>query len=122
MRTNDQDFSDHSMQPNDSMALGQLSAGYRAAAKVQTVDHEDPKVRDRIKHVLLKGEKVLQFFARTGLSKSQCLQLSHGQIEDFVKRVTANAKNEPSPLLSVWESAPLGKKFRIAIDTFAEHF
>src|SRR5580698_6384592 len=128
MNTNDQNLNDHSLQMNDSMAVGALGREYQTAAKMFTTDPkeaqaltEDPKVIGRVKHVMKSKEKLMQFYARTGLGKAQIMKMSRWEISAFVERVTKNAANEPGPILSVWEQAPLPKKFSInMIDTYAD--
>jgi hypothetical protein len=106
-------------QPAESQILGELTRRYRAMEKMKPIDNEDPEVISRVKHVLLKKEKLMSFYARTGLGKAQIMTMSGVEIARFVETATANSLNEPAPILTVWEASPLPKKFTFAaIDTY----
>jgi hypothetical protein len=60
---------------------------------IQSVNPEEDyatinKLRDA--GVLKKGEKVMEFFARTGLGRAQLLSMNKMEIQDFVLQAEAN--------------------------------
>ena len=77
--------------------LGRIIAAYKRAPKMQAVDpNSDPETIERVRHVLRPKEKLLEFFARTGLGKAQVATMTRSQITRFVEQVERNKANEPS--------------------------
>jgi len=62
----------------------------REMEKARKIEPQNPEqdyaVRDRIKHVLRKNEKIMEFFARVGLSRPQILAMGHAEISKFVEQ------------------------------------
>jgi hypothetical protein len=82
--------------------------------KVVTLDLDnDPETRNRLRHVLGRHEKLGQFFARTGLAKSQIAQMSKSEITAFVSLAAERAKDDPSAPSQSWEPKSVPPKFII---------
>ena len=69
------------------------------------LEGEDDIVR-RIAHTMKKGEKLIQWFARVGLGRSQILQMSKSEISAFVEQAERNNSEgprepEPAPMPAV---------------------
>jgi hypothetical protein len=80
--------------------------------KVITVDLDDDKfTRDRVKHVLLRNERLGSFYARTGLGKAQIAEMSRQQISEFVARAAENAKDDVTAPSELWEPRKVPPKF-----------
>ena len=46
--------------------------------------NNDPEIVARVKHILLPGEKLGQFYARLGLGRAQIMTMSRSEISDWV--------------------------------------
>lgn len=101
----------------ESQAIGMLTRLYRTAPKMRVASaDDDPEMHDRIRHILKQGEKLGEFYARTGLGRSQALLMSCDQILEFVEQAEKNRVEEGSPPATVWEPRRPPKQF--FLDTF----
>jgi len=81
----------------EAQLLGRIASAYKAAPRMRAVDlNDDPSVLARIKHVLKPNEKLLQFFARTGLGRTQALTMTRAEVSQFVEQVERNRQQEAS--------------------------
>jgi len=78
---------------------------------------EDESILKKISHVIRKGEKLMQFFSRVGLSLSQSRTMSKNEISRFVQQSEANAMAEPDK--NFFEPRPLPNKITI-VDSWQE--
>jgi hypothetical protein len=63
---------------------------------LRTVDPEDnPAFRQKIKHVLLPNERLMEFVARVGLGVAQALTMSEEEITLFVDRAMQRRADDP---------------------------
>jgi hypothetical protein len=68
------------------------------APKAQAVDpNDDDAFIYKVSHAMKRGEKLMQFVARTGLGRAQALAMSRQEISNFVRQSEANAVNEIAP-------------------------
>lgn len=79
---------------------------------------DDTEFMKSVKHVLRKGEKAIQFIARTGLSPAQAATMSKNQITQFVAQAEQNAKDLDHVTTKHFEPRPMPSKMRIAVDTW----
>jgi hypothetical protein len=81
-----------------------------AKAKTQVVDpNDDHAFSSKVSHAMKRGEKLMQFVARTGLGRAQALAMSREEINIFVLQAEANALNEiapPGPQLFAFRPPP----------------
>jgi hypothetical protein len=66
----------------------------------------------KVCHVLNPGEKLGEFYSRTGLGKSQAMLMSRDEITAFVIRATENAREQESS--SIFQPKPIPSKFIMA--------
>lgn len=84
-----------------------------AVGKMKAVDpNEDEEVEARVRHCLGRGEKLGQFYSRTGLSRSQILAMSKAEISAFVDTV---GNREDTVGSSMFETKPLPKRLLIEV-------
>jgi hypothetical protein len=67
---------------------------------------DDPELLERTKHVRLKGEPMMGFYARIGLGAAQIMQMSKSEITRFVETVEKNREDTERPAKSDLEFAP----------------
>lgn len=85
----------------------------RSAAKMKVVDpNEDEDVEKRVRHCLGRGEKLGQFYSRTGLGRAQILAMSRSEISAFVD---AAARREDTVGSSMFETKPLPSRIPIEV-------
>jgi hypothetical protein len=107
----------HMNEPSIGQTFGPIIDAYRNAPRLKPVDlNDDPSVLGRIKHVLKPKEKLLEFYARTGLGKSQLMTMSRDEIKCFVAQAEANRKQEPLPPPEAYEPRRIPARMML-IDT-----
>jgi hypothetical protein len=62
---------------------------------------DDPVLLEKTAHVRAKKEKMMEFFARTGLGAYQIRTMSKGEISKFVEVASANEDIKP-PQMSIY--------------------
>ncbi len=116
----------------DDREIERLTRRYLAAPRALTgtgqdgkyhLEGEDEIVR-RVRHTMKKGEKLIEWFARVGLGRSQIFSMSRSEIEAFAEQADRN--NEESGVREPRESSgarnwtpPQAPQPR-ALDTWAE--
>jgi hypothetical protein len=84
--------------PREGLGINRLWDSLKTLPKLQVVDPEnDHEVIGRVRHVMVKNEKLMEFYARTGLGRAQILRMSRDEISSFVERAVANRMNEFVP-------------------------
>jgi hypothetical protein len=97
----------------------QMLEAYRHAPKLKPIDTEDPAIIARVRHTMLPKEKLMSWFARTGIGRAEILAgLSRDEISRRVALAEQNRKNEPLPPPELFE--PKRPPMHFAIDTFSE--
>lgn len=80
--------------------------------KMRPVDHDaDIEVRDRVRHVMKPKEKLMEFYARTGLGKPQIMIMSRDEISLFVEQAERNRAAEALPRPQAFEPKQPPHKF-----------
>src|SRR5260221_10372535 len=95
--------------PHDHSAEGTIDAQVDRMSKLKAVDPDDDhEVKMRVGHTLRPGEKLGQWYARTGLGRAQALAMSKEQIIRFVElREADNTDDCPrEPRLNLNPFAP----------------
>jgi len=72
---------------------------------------EDQELLERTKHVRLKGERMMQFYARVGLGAAQIRNMSFDEITRFCDVAEENLEQIPK----VFEPRPTPRKIKIAL-------
>ena len=96
--------------PREGWGIKRLWDSLTSLPKLQVCDpNEDHAVIGRVQHVMLKNEKLMQFYSRTGLGRAQILQMTRDQITNFVERAETNRRNEvamPPPAIAAPQTVP----------------
>jgi hypothetical protein len=83
--------------------FGPIIDAYRKAPKMRPIDTEDQEVIRAVKHTMRKGEKLIQWYARVGLGKSQILRMTKDEISRVVAQAEINRKEEALPPREAYE-------------------
>lgn len=89
--------------------VGGPTTGPQDNLVMRPVAPQDQELLDRTSHVRLKGEKLLQFYARVGLGPAQIRTMSRAEIKRFVDIAEENAEQQPK----FFEPTPLPQKIRL---------
>lgn len=82
---------------------------------IRTTVGEDTELLVKTEHVRKKGEKLMQFFARTGLGAAQIRPMSKGEITRFVETVS---QHEPVQAPRELTEGPRPRPQRFVLDMF----
>lgn len=77
--------------------------------------NSDDTVLQRIKHVLNRGEALMEFYARTGLSRAQILTMSRDEISLFVEQVESSREDYRPPAIALTQPIAVPKKLFIKV-------
>ena len=98
--------------------LGRIVDAYKRAPRLKPIDADDPLVIDRVRHTMRKGEKMMSWYARTGIGKTQAMTMSRAEITRFVQQAETNRTQEPLPPPELMEPRRIPARITL-IDTDA---
>ena len=90
------------IQPTYGQALARMIEVAKRTP-LKPVDTEDAEVIAKVRHTMIKGERLLQWYARVGLGKPQIMNMTKDQIAIFVATAEINRKNETLPSAESFE-------------------